>query len=147
MALPNPLPIVQGSRLYLGPDSSAIEETFLINPGFSDYPLNGYTITAIQLRMARIASAWISGWNDLAAGYVAQPVFDLRQLSSPIIGGGVGGPGQGLPYSQTAGPGVTGYVQLNFQVFSGASAQARLTQITTGTNLEGCGWLLTVRGQ
>ncbi len=147
MALPNPLPIVQGSRIYHGPDAASIEETFLINPGVSDYPLNGYTITAIQLRLKLIAFAWISGWNDLAAGYVAQPLFDMRQLASSILGGGIGGPGQGLPFSQTAGPGITGYSQLNFAVFSGASAQARLTQLTTNSNLEGCGWFLTVRGQ
>lgn len=147
MALPNPIPGVQGSRLYLGPDSAAIEDTFLINPGNADYPTGGYVITNIQLRLKLIAFAWISGWNDLAAGYVAQPVFDMRQLQGTILGGGIGGPGQGLPFSQTAGPGITGYTQLNFQVFSGASAQARLTQLTVNTNLEGCGWFLTVRGQ
>lgn len=148
MALPNPLPIVQGSRIYHGPDAASIEETFLINPGANDYPLNGYVLTPIQLRLKLIAFAWISGWNDLAAGYVAQPVFDMRQLAStPILGGGVGGPGQGLPFSQTAGAGITGYSQLNFMVFSGASAQARLTQLTTNSNLEGCAWFLTVRGQ
>ena len=147
MALPNPIPSVQGARISLGPDSAAIEDTFIINPGANDYPLNGYVITPIQLRLKLIASAWISGWNDLAAGYVAQPIFDMRQLASSILGGGIGGPGQGLPFSQTAGPGITGYSQLNFAVFSGASAQARLTQLTTGSNLEGCGWFLTVRGQ
>ena len=148
MALPNPIPSVQGARMYLGPDSAAIEDTFLINPGANDYPLNGYTLTNIQLRLKLIAFAWISAWNDLAAGYVAQPVFDLRQLAStPILGGGVGGPGQGLPFSQTAGAGITGYTSFQFAVFSGSSAQARLTQLTTNSNLEGCAWLLTVRGQ
>lgn len=147
MALPNPIPSVQGARMYLGPDSAAIEDTFLINPGANDYPVGGYVITNIQLRLKLIAFAWISGWNDLAAGYQPQVVFDLRQLSSAILGGGIGGPGQGLPYSQTAGSAITGYTQLNFQIRTGAAAQARLTEATVNTDFEGCGWLLTVRGQ
>lgn len=148
MALPNPLPIAQGSRLYLGPDSAAIEETFLVNPGFADYVVNGYVITAIQLRLKLIAFAWITGCNVLASGYVPQIEFPLAQLAStPILGGGIGGPGQGLPFSQTAGAAITGYSQLNFKIFTGAAAQARLTEATVNTNFEGCGWLMTVRGQ
>jgi hypothetical protein len=147
MALPNPIPIVQGSRLLLGPDSAGTEATFLINPGNSDYPVGGYVIPAFQLGLKLIACAWVSGWNDLAAGFSPQIVFDLRQLASPILGGGVGGPGQGLPFSQTAGPGITGYPQLNFQIRTGAAAQGRLTEATVNTDFEGCGWLLTVRGQ
>ena len=147
MALPNPLPIVQGSRLYLGPDSAAIEETFIVNPGQSDYPVNGYVITNIQLRLKLIAFAWITGVNNLGSGYVPQVEFPIAQLASTIIGGGLGGPGQGLPFSQTAGAGITGYTQLNFKIYTGGSAQARLTEATVNTDFLGCGWLLTVRGQ
>jgi len=147
MALPNPIPSVQGSRIYLGPDSAAIEDTFLINPGANDYPAGGYVLTNIQLRLKLIAFAWVSAANDLAAGYFPQAVLDLRQLASPILGGGIGGPGQGLPFSQTGGAAITGYTQINFKVYTGAAAQARLTELTANSDLEGCGWLLTVRGQ
>lgn len=148
MALPNPIPEVQGSRLMLGPDAAAQEATFLINPGNSDYVVGGYVITALALRLKLIAFAWVSGWNDLAAGYMPQVVFDLRQLAAtPILGGGLGGPGQGLPFSQTAGAPITGYSQLNFQIRTGAAAQGRLTEATVNSDFLGCGWLLTVRGQ
>ena len=147
MALPNPIVAVQGARLSLGPDTAGIEDTFLINPGQSDYPVNGYVITALQLRLKLITFAWITGFNNLATGYVPQIEFPLAQLASAIIGGGLGGPGQGLPFSQTAGAGITGYSQVNFTIFTGAAAQARLTEATVNTDFLGCGWLMTVRGQ
>lgn len=147
MALPNPIPSVQGARLYLGPDSSAIEDTFIINPGLSDYPTGGYIITNIQLRLKLISFAWITGFNQEGAGYIPQPEFAMQQLQSTILGGAIGGPGQGLPFSQTAGSGVTGYTQFFFKVYSPAATGQRLTEVANTTNFLGCGWFLTVRGQ
>src|ERR1700739_470309 len=119
MALPSYLPSIQGTRLSLGPDSG-IEESFLINPGLlpggiGDYVTGGYLITNIMCRLKLISDAWVTSCNELAAGWEPQTVFDIRQLQmTPILSGGAGGPGQGLPYSQTLGPGIAGYTQFQF---------------------------------
>lgn len=152
MSLPAYLPEVQGSRLMLGPDSGE-EASFLVNPGLlpgniGDYISGGYVITAIQLRLKTIADAWVTSCNLLAAGFVPQCVFDLRQLAStPILSAGEGGPGQGLPYSQTLGAPVSGYSQFEFRVYTqGAGSSGRLLEAPTTTSFEGCGWIIKVRG-
>jgi len=139
LALANPLPAVQGARIVLGP--GIWEDTFIIAPGTSDYVntgtigTSGYIISALSLRLNPtygIMSAWVSGNNGTAAGYVAQVYLPIAQM------GGV-----------TTGAGFEGYSALNFQVFnSPASAGvAPLTQAASGFNFTGCVWLLTVRGQ
>jgi len=135
----------------LGPDSG-YEESFLISPGLNvgqigDYVQGGYLITNIACRMKLIADAWVSSCNLLAAGFVAQCVFDLRQISSTILSGGAGGPGQGLPYSQTAGAGISGYSQFEFRVYTQAAGTGgRLLEAPTTTSFLGCGWVIKVRG-
>ena len=104
MALPNPIPAVQGSRIALGP--GIWEETFVIAPGTSDYPTNGYIITSLALRFSPtygIMCAWVSGQNAAAAGYVPQVTLVLAQIGA-VVGGA----------------GFEGYSQLAFQVFASA---------------------------
>jgi len=151
MSLPSYLAVVQGARVHLGPDSGS-EETFLVNPGLlpgniGDYIQGGYVITNIMTRFKFISDAWVTSCNLLAAGYVAQCVFDLRQLSSTILSAGEGGPGQGLPYSQTVGAGIAGYTQFEFRVYTqAAGSSGRLLEAATTTSFEGCGWVIKVRG-
>jgi hypothetical protein len=140
MALPNPLPAVQGARIALGP--GIWEDTYVIAPGTSDYVntgtigTSGYIISALSLRLNPtygIMSAWVSGNNGAAAGYVPQVYLNIAQIGA-VVGGA----------------GFEGYSQLNFQVFGQPSAltqYAALTQQQSGGNFSGCVWLLTVRGQ
>src|ERR1035441_437655 len=98
MALPNPLPLVQGSRVLLGIDLQ--EETFLIVPGTSDYVTNGYPITAAQCRLKSIQQAWVSGGNATAfpanSGWYAVTVFALTQMGAVAAGAGFTGYSQFL---------------------------------------------------
>jgi len=133
MALPNPIPAVQGSRLVLGP--GLWEDTFLIVPGTSDYVTGGYVISALALRSLStngIMCAWISGQNSTAAGYVPQVTLALAQMGAV-----------------STGAGFEGYSQLKFQVFNSPAAAgiAPLTEAAAGFNFAGAIWLLTVRGQ
>lgn len=132
MALPNPIPAVQGAHITLGP--ALWEDTFLIVPGTSDYVTGGYVIKAIQFRLLStygIMSAWVSGQNSTAAGYVPQVTLALAQMGAV-----------------STGAGFEGYAQLNFQVFvTGTASGDVLNEASSGANLTGCVWLLTVRGQ
>ena len=127
MALANPIPAVQGSRVELGPGLH--EETFIIAPGTSDYVTGGYVISSLALRLAAtygIQSAWVSAYNATAQAYLVFPTLALAQF------GGT-----------TSGAGFEGYSQLLFYVVV-LSTQA---QVGNGANLSGCVWELTVRGQ
>src|SRR5882724_2655678 len=97
MALPNPLPIVQGSRVLQGVELQ--QETFLIVPGANDYVTGGYVITAAQCRLKNIQQAWVAGQNAASTGFDAFCVFVLAQM------GAVQG-----------GAGFTGYSQFLFKV-------------------------------
>src|ERR1035438_9029414 len=100
MALPNPIPTVQGSRAVVGP--GIWQDTYVIAPGTSDYTTNGYVITALALRMNPtygIQTAWISGANATAiAGWVAVPVFAIAQFGGTAGGSGFEGFSQLLLY-------------------------------------------------
>jgi hypothetical protein len=132
MALPNPIPAVQGARIVLGP--AIWEDTYLIVPGTSDYVTGGYVITALSLRcysVNGIMCAWVSGQNSTAAGYVPQVTLALAQIGAT-----------------STGAGFEGYAQLKFQVFlTGTASGDVLNEAGSGANLTGCVWLLTVRGQ
>ncbi len=124
MALPNPLPEVQGSRVLLGPDLQ--QDTFLIVPGTSDYVTGGYAITNIACRLKNIQSAWVSGANATAvATWVGEPVFAFAQIGAAATGAGF-----------------TGYSQFLFYVWV-LSTQA---QAGSGANLTGAIWQVTVQG-
>ncbi len=124
MALPNPLPAVQGSRVLLGPDLQ--QESFLIVPGTSDYVTGGYAITNIACRLKNIQSAWVSGANATAvATWVGEPVFAFAQIGAAATGAGF-----------------TGYSQFLFYVWV-LSTQA---QAGSGANLTGAIWQVTVQG-
>lgn len=125
MALANPLPAVQGSRLYLGPDGGQMD-TFIIAPGTSDYVTGGYVITNIAVRLKNIQTAWVSGANATAvATWSLTPVFAFVQ-----IGG------------TASGAGVTGYSQ--FLLY--ATVLATGAQAANGANLTGAVWQVTVTG-
>lgn len=139
MALPSPIPAVQGSRIALGP--GVWEDTFLIVPGTSDYVntgtigTSGYIISALSLRLNPtygIMCAWVSGNNGTAAGYVAQVYLNITQIGAA-----------------STGAGFEGYSQLNFHIFNSPATAgvAPLTQAANGFNFTGAIWLLTVRGQ
>ncbi len=124
MALPNPLPAVQGARVLLGPDLQ--QDTFLIVPGTSDYVTGGYAITNIACRLKNIQSAWVSGANATAvATWVGEPVFAFAQIGAAATGAGF-----------------TGYSQFLFYVWV-LSTQA---QAGSGANLTGAIWQVTVQG-
>lgn len=124
MALPNPLPAVQGARVLLGPDLQ--QDTFLIVPGTSDYVTGGYAITNIACRLKNIQSAWVSGANATAvATWVGEPVFAFAQIGATATGAGF-----------------TGYSQFLFYVWV-LSTQA---QAGSGANLTGAIWQVTVQG-
>jgi hypothetical protein len=132
MALANPLAAVQGARIVLGP--GIWEDTFVIAPGTSDYVTGGYSITAAALRLNPtygIMSAWVSGCNAAANGYVVQPTLVIAQIGATA-----------------AGAGFEGYSSILFWVgWTGAALSGVLAQVGSGQNLTGCIWLLTVRGQ
>lgn len=124
MALPNPLPVIQGSRVVFGPDLQ--QETVLIVPGVSDYVTGGYPITSIMCRMKNVQTAWLSGANATAvATWDAQPIFAIAQI------GAVAG-----------GAGFTGYSQFLLLVV----VQATGLQAANGANLTGAIWQVTVQG-
>jgi len=124
MALPNPLPAVQGARVLLGPDLQ--QDTFLIVPGTSDYVTGGYAITNIACRLKNIQTAWVSGANATAvATWNAVPVFAIAQI------GGV-----------STGAGFTGYSQFLFYVYVLSTG----SQAGSGANLTGAIWQVTVQG-
>lgn len=141
MALLNYLPVVQGSRVNLGVDAG-YEESFILAPGPDDYPVGGYEITHTMLRAKLIAEAWVTATNEVAAGFVPVIQFPLSQLASAIVG--IGGPGQGLPWSQTYGEGISGYDHFHFKVCQGSSA-GRLSELALNDNLFQCGWVIRVR--
>jgi hypothetical protein len=123
MALPNPIPGVQGARLYLGPDLQ--EDTFLIVPGTSDYVTGGYVLSNTALRMKNIQQAFVTGANATAQTWGVIPTLAIAQL------GGV-----------STGAGFTGYSQVLFYVYVLATG----AQVGSGGNLTGAIWQLTVRG-
>lgn len=125
MALPNPLPSVQGARQYLGPDCGE-QENFLIVPGTSDYVTGGYVITNTAVRMKNITAAWVSGANATAiATWVGQPVFAFAQIGAAATGAGF-----------------TGYSQFLFYVYVVTTG----AQAASGANLTGAIWQITVQG-
>jgi hypothetical protein len=125
MALPNPLPNVQGSRLALGPDGGW-QDTFLIVPGVSDYVTGGYAITATQCRLKNIQTANVTGANATAvATWGAETVFSFVQI------GGV-----------ATGAGITGYSQFLFYVYVLIGS----AQVGSGASLSGAVWQVTVTG-
>lgn len=127
MALANPIPTVQGSRLVLGP--AVWEDTFVIAPGTSDYVTGGYSISALSLRFNPtygIQSAWISGANATAQAYIVNPTLAIAQIGAT-----------------TSGAGFEGYSSILFYVV----VLATQAQVANGGNLTGAVWLLTVRGQ
>lgn len=123
MSLPNPLPGIQGSRIFHGPDLQ--EDSFLIVPGTSDYVTNGYVITAIAARMLKIQRAWVSAFNATATGYTPQCVFPIAQM------GAVAG-----------GAGFTGYSQFLFKLLVVTTG----VEVANGANLTGAVWAVTVLG-
>lgn len=123
MALPNPLPSIQESRIYHGPGLQ--EDSFLIVPGVSDYVTNGYAITALQCRMSKVQRAWVSALNATASGYVPQCVFPIVQI------GAVQG-----------GAGFSGYAQFLFKLLVVTTG----VEVANGANLTGAVWAVTVVG-
>lgn len=123
MALPNPLPIVQGSRIVYGPELQ--QETFLIVPGTSDYVTGGYVITAAQCRLLKIQYADTSGMNATASGFTPVPVFAFVQIGAVATGAGF-----------------TGYSQFLFKVLVVTTG----VEVGNGANLAGCVWQLQVGG-
>jgi len=123
MALPSPLPVVQGSRVYYGPELQS--EQFLIVPGTSDYVTNGYVITAAQCRLKNIQWADTAGLNATASGFTGIPVFAFAQI------GAVAG-----------GAGFTGYSQFLFKVLVVTTG----LEAVAGANLAGAIWQLTIAG-
>jgi len=125
MALTLPLPIVQGSRIVLGPDLQ--QESFLIIPGTSDYVTNGYVISALQCRLKNLQSAWVSATNatfsPANSGWYAQCVFALAQLA-------------------TSGAGFTGYSQFLLKVYVASTG----VELASGGNLTGSIIQVTVQG-
>lgn len=123
MALPNPLPIVQGSRLLLGAELQ--QETFLIVPGVADYPTNGYVITNIACRLRNIQQADIQGMNAAASLYSPLCIFALAQIGA-VVGGA----------------GFTGYAQFLFKLLVATTG----VEVANGTNLSGAIWAVNVVG-
>jgi hypothetical protein len=128
MALPNPLPIVQGSRLALGPDGGW-QETFLIVPGTSDYVTLGYPITAVQCRLKSIQTANVTGGNVVAfpasGGWYAECVFPIVQMGAVA-----------------SGAGFTGYSQFLFKIYVASTG----VELAVGGSLAGAVWMVTVTG-
>ena len=127
MALPNPIPTVQGSRLVLGP--GLWQDTFLIVPGTSDYVTGGYVISSLALRFNPtygIQSAWISGANATAQTWGVIPTLALAQIGATATGAGFEGYSQILFYAYVLSTGA---------------------QVANGGNLAGAVWQLTVQGQ
>jgi len=121
MALTLPLPGVPDSRQYLG--AGAIQESFLIIPGTSDYPTSGYVLTPAMCRLMRgFQQAWISGCNAavITGAWEMIPVMTLSLTSNS------------LAQLQT---------QLNLYVCNGS-----MVQVSANTNLTGAAWVLTVIG-
>lgn len=123
MALPNPLPIVQGSRILHGVELQ--QETFLIVPGANDYVTNGYPITAAQCRLKNIQQAFVSGQNAASTGFDAFCVFALAQMGAV-----------------QAGVGFTGYAQFLFKVLVVTTG----VEVANGGQLSGSIWEVTVLG-
>jgi hypothetical protein len=123
MALSNPIPSIQGSRIYHGPDLQ--EDSFLIAPGVSDYVTNGYVLTAIALRFKSVQRAWVSGFNATATGYTPQCVFPIAQMGATV-----------------AGAGFTGYSQFLFKVLVVTTG----VEVANAGNLTGAVWAVTVLG-
>jgi hypothetical protein len=118
---------VQGSRSFLG---ELIQDTFLLIPGTSDYVTNGYVVTALATNFKTIQSAWVSGINAAVATggtYFGFPTFSLAQVG-------------------TSGPGFTGYSQFLFAVWFLNSTGPAYAQVSSGGNLTGLIWEVTVQG-
>jgi hypothetical protein len=128
MALPNPLPAVQGTRFTLGPDAGWMD-TFLIVPGTSDYVTGGYAITAIQCRLKYVTTAWVTGGNATAfpanTGWYAVTVFPIVQYGAVATGAGL-----------------TGYSQFLFKVYVASTG----VEVGSGGSLAGNVWQVTVTG-
>lgn len=152
MALPNPLPVVQDSRIAYGPDLWC--ESFLINPGYKDYTAGGYLITTngyaetaaqmasfpnpAQVPFRMIQSVSIDGWNSAAAsgtnGWVPFIILPLAQLKGTTTQGGGN--------AQYSGVGVSGYQYFNFKIVVGTTG----SELATTVDLSGAIWLITVTG-
>jgi hypothetical protein len=128
MALANPLPGVQGSRLFLGPDGG-VQDTFIIAPGTSDYVTGGYVITNTACRLKNIQTAWVTGGNVTAfpanSGWYPVIVFALAQI------GAVAG-----------GAGFTGYSQFLFKLYVASTG----VELGSGGSVAGAIWQVTVLG-
>lgn len=125
MALTTPYPIVQGSRVTLGPNLQAI--TILVVPGTSDYTTLGYVITALECGFSLVQQAIVTGGNatayPAASGWYAFPVFPETQL-------------------YTNSQAFTGYSQFLLKVYVAATG----VELGNGGNLTGNIWQVMVIG-
>lgn len=64
---------VPDAKAALGP--SQFEACFQIQPGTSDYPTNGYPITAAALGLGNLYGLWEVSGNAAAAAYSLKPVL------------------------------------------------------------------------
>ena len=80
MALTTPFPEIPESRTVDGIGCQTA--TYLILPGSSDYVTGGYALSALNLRLTRIHSVFVSGVNAAGAVYLAQIVFPATYFSS-----------------------------------------------------------------
>lgn len=128
MALANPLPEVQGSRMVLGPDGGS-QATFLIVPGSADYVTGGYPVTASNCRLKNIQTANVVGGNATAfpasAGWYAEIVFAIAQIGAVATGAGF-----------------TGYSQFLFKVYVASTG----VELAAAGQLTGAIWMVTVTG-
>jgi hypothetical protein len=128
MALASPLPGVQGSRLFLGPDGG-VQDTFLIVPGTSDYVTGGYAVTNVACRLKNIQTAWVTGGNSTAfpasGGWYPEIVFAFVQIGAV-----------------STGAGVTGYSQFLFKLYVASTG----VELASGGSVAGAIWQVTVTG-
>ncbi len=96
---------------------SQYEELFQIQPGTSDYPTGGYSITAAALGLGSLYGLWEVAGNAAAAAYALKPVLGASSFGSN-------------PQPATS---------LNLEVTSGD------TQLSANTNIAGCTWFVAVR--
>jgi len=125
-----PLPKVQGSKFFLGPDLQG--ETLLVSSLTTDnYPTGGYVITAAACGLKMVQQAFVVGGNATAypanTGWYAFTVFPETQL--------------GLTASP--GSGFTGYSQFLLKVYV---ASTGVEVASNSSSLVGCIWQVLVLG-
>jgi hypothetical protein len=110
---------VQDSRALLG--LGLEQKSWLLVPGTSDYVTGGYVVSAQNVGLGHIQSAWVSGLNATAiATWEFVPVFAFAQLSTSSAG--ESGYSQFLLYAYVLSTGA--------QAASGANLTGSIVQVT-----------------